>query len=1281
MQEIIDIVRETLGREPEEHEVNAECARILRTARAATTNADRARSRMEAAARAYAEHGGNEKARRDIAARMGVHYHEPILRPAGTKAEAYAGRLVRVEDEYVTRNASEPMTGIVGTPMIGGLPGVEKNRDLTPYLARGFSYDAGQFSAFYRSDAIVREAVSDIVAVVSGATIEVQSHPQLTARNAELLGVDRDQLDRIADVVNTELLLGKWGGISGMIQEMLRLAMVNGAIVYEFMFDVSAPLGSRIVAISPRLPNTWMRWIQDPISGRAVALEQTNPNGEVYGYGSTLLDLSRCIHVAIDQDGDNFEGLSLLRSARAWDVLGFEVSSATILHWQRFGPGVPIVKHTGIGNSTPASRETYESLATYANLSSAVIEVGAGVDVDLLQMQMNTGFTDIMELCTRMKRASLRNSIANTGDGATGTYGWGEIKSQLWLKGLGSFVQPIEKGFNNLVRQYIDTFIGPQKVYPVLKFSNFATRSNEEGLKVAQSFAQIVRSGIYTDAELVEIAESNDVPWNGRAEEADEADVQASDEQDATAPAASTEAAAPVEPLQAGSLQVASAVLQLLTATDGTRLAPDAVVGIMVAAGFAPAAARAMVDAQLASVEPAEPAPVAEPAPATVVPEPVEERAIEGTTPPPAAQRAAAIGRRARDKAAEKWQGTIKELATSKRIAAGEPLSRLDLRTIEAYFASATEAPYPEGSVEWQEWQCMGGDAMAAWLAVELADGTPPSEDVPTMRAVPDKYAHIDFSPPKGVREAAQRALDVRADKPPSERGMTPVGIARARDLANGRNVSPDTARRMLAYFERHEVDKQGSTWDEQGKGWQAWQGWGGDAGFAWARKIVGQMNAADEGTETRAHADDCPCCLETRAAKRERIIVSGRGGGAYAALRALTDRERAVAWADIQQAKDRTSQRLNRAIEREQRRMRAEFLTLAKPLIDAGDVAGVAALSLDYTDRFRAAIDPILQSQARWSATDMRAEIREVVGRLPASVDTIPPLAASRAEAAATTLAAQVQARTIEDLRNGAVALATGATAAAVSGAGLGLGRTTAALLVQAVSTTALAARESTVAELGPEIASATYSAVMDQYTCPACEAADGTTVEYGSAEYTQLTPPNPQCASVANSGVNMCQCIWVYDFVAPPTTRSATADRTVRLYVGPPGAGKSTLAADDAVVVDRDTFVLADGKYKREGVAQSLEALREALKAGDASYVTCALSASSRQALRAAIEEMGARVECIEVTAPLEWLRLVNEDRGNRAIPWDQWEHLIEAWEPVGDGEFEEVARVVTA
>jgi len=118
------------------------------------------------------------------------------------------------------------------------------------------------------------------------------------------------------------------------------------------------------------------------------------------------------------------------------------------------------------------------------------------------------------------------------------------------------------------------------------------------------------------------------------------------------------------------------------------------------------------------------------------------------------------------------------------------------------------------------------------------------------------KYDGIDFTPPQGARDAAKRALEVRETKPPSQRGMTPVGIARARDLQNGVKLSPDTVRRMLSFLARHEVDKKGSTFGEQGKGWQAWNGWGGDAGYSWAKKIVGQMDARDKKTEFVAGKD-----------------------------------------------------------------------------------------------------------------------------------------------------------------------------------------------------------------------------------------------------------------------------------------------------------------------------------------------------------------------------------------------------------------------------------------
>ena len=106
-----------------------------------------------------------------------------------------------------------------------------------------------------------------------------------------------------------------------------------------------------------------------------------------------------------------------------------------------------------------------------------------------------------------------------------------------------------------------------------------------------------------------------------------------------------------------------------------------------------------------------------------------------------------------------------------------------------------------------------------------------------------ESESDIDLTPPKGVQDAAKKALEVRASKPASQRGMTPVGIARARDLSNGTKLSPETVRRMLKYFTRHEKDKNGETWDDKGAGWQAWMGWGGDAGYSWARKIVKQLD------------------------------------------------------------------------------------------------------------------------------------------------------------------------------------------------------------------------------------------------------------------------------------------------------------------------------------------------------------------------------------------------------------------------------------------------------
>ena len=114
--------------------------------------------------------------------------------------------------------------------------------------------------------------------------------------------------------------------------------------------------------------------------------------------------------------------------------------------------------------------------------------------------------------------------------------------------------------------------------------------------------------------------------------------------------------------------------------------------------------------------------------------------------------------------------------------------------------------------------------------------------------STPKKYDHIDFQPPKKVADQAEKALELR-DEHDSDAG-TDVGIARARDLKNRKNLSPDTIERMVNYFNRHEVDKDADNFgndDDPSNGYIAWLLWGGDEGREWAEDIKKKMEEADE--------------------------------------------------------------------------------------------------------------------------------------------------------------------------------------------------------------------------------------------------------------------------------------------------------------------------------------------------------------------------------------------------------------------------------------------------
>lgn len=95
--------------------------------------------------------------------------------------------------------------------------------------------------------------------------------------------------------------------------------------------------------------------------------------------------------------------------------------------------------------------------------------------------------------------------------------------------------------------------------------------------------------------------------------------------------------------------------------------------------------------------------------------------------------------------------------------------------------------------------------------------------------------------PPQAVRTAARRALEARENVPPSRKAGTPVGIARANQLARGDNISESTLLRMWSYLSRAEFDykraKDQGLDLESSKAIQAYYLWGGPAAFAWVRR------------------------------------------------------------------------------------------------------------------------------------------------------------------------------------------------------------------------------------------------------------------------------------------------------------------------------------------------------------------------------------------------------------------------------------------------------------
>ena len=97
----------------------------------------------------------------------------------------------------------------------------------------------------------------------------------------------------------------------------------------------------------------------------------------------------------------------------------------------------------------------------------------------------------------------------------------------------------------------------------------------------------------------------------------------------------------------------------------------------------------------------------------------------------------------------------------------------------------------------------------------------------------------IKSAPNQRMKEEARRGLKWREE---FGRGGTDVGLARAKQISAGEQLSERDILDMYSFFSRHEVDKQGQGFTPSQDGYPsngriAWSLWGGDAGYEWSKR------------------------------------------------------------------------------------------------------------------------------------------------------------------------------------------------------------------------------------------------------------------------------------------------------------------------------------------------------------------------------------------------------------------------------------------------------------
>lgn len=305
----------------------------------------------------------------------------------------------------------------------------------------------------------------------------------------------------IAEFVSNNL----FGGMSITWADFLRQALLHlwfGFMIFEQVYKIEN--GKVLLKkLAPRLPKTLYRWNVEEDMG-LKSITQFVQKGQAFVH--IEIPIEKLLIFTNEQEGANYEGISLLRSAyKHWYIKNQLYKIDAIKH-DRWGVGIPVIgmPENMTEAKNPAAWTEAKSMGEglRANERSYIIEP-FGYTVRLLQMGSKTG-TDVMPSVQHHNEQIAVNILAQfltLGTTKSGSRALGDSFKNLFLMSLQAVAEYMENTANRYSINPLVDYNFTTDRYPKLKASNI---KEPDFTSMAEAVNKLMKVGALTTDEEME---------------------------------------------------------------------------------------------------------------------------------------------------------------------------------------------------------------------------------------------------------------------------------------------------------------------------------------------------------------------------------------------------------------------------------------------------------------------------------------------------------------------------------------------------------------------------------------------------------------------------------------------------------------------------------------------------------------------------------------------------------------------------------------------------------